>query len=160
MKNTTVRWQISYCGFDIPIFHLYPHRTPIVVGIISPCCGLCLRRVSLNLENLRPTHEQNTSFGNLDQHFFTIMSSKMVMFQKQKNYKSVRTPATSPPWHETGSQHMLGSSNWLVIQHGNEKSPKNWHLNRRFIDKWRMSHGHVWLPEGNRFVIRGFIGKS
>ena len=57
----------------------------IVVGIIyiSPCCGLCLRRVSLNLENLRPTHEQNTSFGNLDQHFFTIMSSKMVMFQKK-----------------------------------------------------------------------------
>ena len=83
MNNTKVRWQISYCGFDIPISWLELYIYIYIYIYISPCCGLCLRRVSLNLENLRPTHEQNTSFGNLDQHFFTIMSSKMVMFQKK-----------------------------------------------------------------------------
>lgn len=76
-------WKIQRCAGKSHIVGLIFQYRGWNYIYISPCCGLCLRRVSLNLENLRPTHEQNTSFGNLDQHFFTIMSSKMVMFQKK-----------------------------------------------------------------------------
>ena len=37
MKNTKVRWQISYCGFDIPIswLELYIYIYPHVAGYVS-----------------------------------------------------------------------------------------------------------------------------